>query len=176
MPRHADLHHQAFSSSGAYLSHVTRGAAAGPVWFGEYGVQLSRGFKALKIWMLLKEHGVAKYGRIIQQNVEHTRYLAALIKAAPELELLAPVPLNVVCFRFRAEHLCDLQLNKLNEEILFRSHESGIAIPSYTTLQGKYALRVAITNHRSRRDDFALMLREVIKLGVAIAGKGDPGN
>lgn len=86
------------------------------------------------------------------------------------------LPLNVVCFRFGAEHLCDLQLNKLNEEILFRLHESGIAIPSYTTLQGKYALRVAITNHRSRRDDFALMLREVIKLGVAIAGKGDPGN
>ena len=126
--------------------------------------------------MLLKEHGVAKYGRIIQQNVDHARYLAALIEAAPELELLAPVPLNVVCFRFRAEHMRDPQLNELNEEILFRLHEGGIAIPSYTTLQGKYALRVAITNHRSRRDDFACMLQEVIKLGVGIGGKGDPGN
>jgi aromatic-L-amino-acid/L-tryptophan decarboxylase len=112
-------------------------------------------------------------GRIIQQNVEHAGYLAALVEAAPELELLAPVALNVVCFRFRAEHLCDSRLNELNQEILMRLHESGIAVPSYTTLQGKYALRVAITNHRSRREDFELLLQEVISHGAAIVGQNN---
>ena len=174
--KHAEQHHQTFSSSGAYLAHVTRGAAAGPVWFGEYGVQLSRGFKALKIWMMLKEHGVERYGRVIQQNVDQANYLAALIDAAPELELLAPVPLNVVCFRFKSEDLSAAQLNEVNQEILMCLHESGIAVPSYTTVQGKYALRVAITNHRSRREDFGLLVQKVISLGVATLGHLNSGS
>ncbi len=162
--RHAEEHHRTFSVAGAYLSHAKRGVSAGSMWFSEYGVQLSRSFRALKIWMLMKEHGLEKYGRIILQNVEQARYLAALIEAQPELELLAPVPLNIVCFRYVAQGLSEAALNELNAELLAELQESGIAVPSNTTLDGKYALRVAITNHRSRLEDFDLLITKLLEL------------
>jgi glutamate/tyrosine decarboxylase-like PLP-dependent enzyme len=162
--RHADEHHRAFSTSGAYLAHAKRGLSAGETWFSEYGVQLSRNFRALKIWLSMKEHGLEKYGRIILQNVEQARYLESLIKARPELELLAPVPLNIVCFRYVDKRFDDAELNELNEELLADLQESGVAVPSNTMLNGKYALRVAITNHRSRREDFRLLIEKTLEL------------
>jgi aromatic-L-amino-acid decarboxylase len=164
-------HRRTFALSPEYLAHAERGLAGGSLWFSEYGVELSRGFRALKVWLSIKEHGVRKYGRLIQQNVEQARYLAGLIDAAPELERLAPVPLNIVCFRFKAEHLDEPALNQLNQELLIRLYESGIAAPSYTTLNGSYVLRAAITNHRSRREDFDLLVRTVIRLGRELAGE-----
>jgi glutamate/tyrosine decarboxylase-like PLP-dependent enzyme len=159
-------HRRAFSLTPEYLAHGgERGLASGSLWFSDYGVQLTRGFRALKAWMVIKEHGIRKFGRMIEQNVSQARYLAALVDAAPQLERLAPVPLNIVCFRYRAEGLDDLALNELNQELLIRLHESGLAVPSYTILDGRYALRAAITNHRSRREDFDLLVREVIRLG-----------
>ena len=99
--------------------------------------------------------------------------------ASPDLELIAPVDLNIVCFRFNPgagergslPDRDDVRLNALNQEILLRLHESGIAAPSYTTLGGRYALRAAITNHRSRREDFDLLVREVVRLGHEVAGE-----
>ena len=108
--------------------------------------------------------------------MDQAGYLAALVDAAPELELLAPVALNIVCFRIKAKHLSDARLNELNQEILMRLHESGMAVPSYTTLDGRYALRVAITNHRSRREDFELLLHAVIKYGSTIVGQKNLAN
>lgn len=164
--RRGEAHRQAFSLTPDYLAHTgERGLAAGSIWFSDFGVQLSRGFRALKVWMSLKEHGVRKYGRLIQQNIDQARYLANLVDAAPELERLAPVPLNVVCFRFKADHLDEEALNRLNQELLIQLHESGIAVPSYTTLAGKYALRAAITNHRSRKEDFDALVNAVSRLG-----------
>jgi len=163
--RREEDHRRAFSLTPDYLSHTERGLAGGSVWFSDYGLQLSRSFRALKAWMSIKEHGVEKYGRLIQQNVDQARYLADLIDASPDLERLAPVPLNIVCFRFYADHLDDVSLNELNQELLLQLHESGIAVPSYATIGGEYALRVAITNHRSRREDFDLLVREVTRLG-----------
>ncbi len=163
-------HRLAFSLTPAYLSHTNRGLAAGSVWFSDYGIQLSRGFRALKVWMSIKEHGIDRYGRLIQQNVDQARYLAGLVEAAPDLRLVAPVALNIVCFQFAVDGWDDATLNRLNQELLIRLHESGIAVPSYTTIGGRYALRVAITNHRSRRDDFDLLVREVVRLGKELAG------
>lgn len=163
--RHRAAHYQAFTLTPEYLKHAERGAASGEIWFSDYGIQLSRGFRALKIWMSIKEHGIDKYAQLIQQNVDQARYLAALVDAAPELERIAPTPLNIVCFRYKADGLEDETLNGLNEELLIRLQERGIATPSYTKLNGIYAIRAAITNHRSRRDDFDLLVREVIKIG-----------
>lgn len=163
--RRAEEHHQTFMTSGTYLSHADRGLAAGPVWFSEYGVQLSRSFRALKVWMSLKEHGIDKYRRLIEQNVAQARYLAGLVEAESELELLAPLPLNIVCFRYRGETGGDTELNALNEELLIRLHESGIAAPSSTILEGRFALRVAITNHRSCREDFDLLIHAIVETG-----------
>jgi glutamate/tyrosine decarboxylase-like PLP-dependent enzyme len=168
--RDAAAHKRAFALTPEYLAHTgDRGIASGDTWFSDYGVQLSRGFRALKIWMSIKEHGIRKYGRMVRQNVEQIRYLAQLVHASPELELLAPVCLNIACFRFRVAGLDDARLNELNKELLIRLHESGVAAPTNTTLNGKYALRVANTNHRSRREDFELLVREVVRQGRELA-------
>jgi glutamate/tyrosine decarboxylase-like PLP-dependent enzyme len=163
-------HRRAFSLTPEYLSHSgERGLASGALWFSDYGLQLTRGFRALKAWMSIKEHGIQKYGRLIQQNVDQARYLAGLVEKAPNLELMAPVPLNIVCFRYRVDGLEDEILNELNQELLIRLHESGTAAPSYTTLNGRYALRAAITNHRSRLEDFEIMAAAVASLGKELA-------
>ncbi|HUM47402.1 MAG TPA: pyridoxal-dependent decarboxylase [Chitinophagales bacterium] len=158
-------HYQAFSMHADYLAHEDRGVAAGDIWFSDYGVELSRGFKALKIWMTMKEHGVKKFGRLVTQNIEQVQYLKSLVETNEKLELLAPAPMNILCFRYTAPSMSNEQLNILNKELLIRLHESGVAVPSYTVLHGKYALRVANTNHRTRRDDFDLLTRKVIELG-----------
>ena len=163
--RDEEAHRRAFSLTPDYLEHAERGLAAGHLWFSDYGVQLSRGFRGLKIWMSFKEHGLDKYARLIQQNADQAHYLAELVDETPELERMAPVPLNIVCFRYTSDGLDTDALNRLNREILMELHEQGIAVPSYTMLDGAYVLRVAITNHRSRREDFDLLVREVVRLG-----------
>ncbi len=169
--RDAEAHRRTFSIFPDYLARSTRGVAGGELWFSEYGVQLSRGFRALKVWMSLKEHGINRYARLVRQNIEQARYLAELVRAAPDLELMAPVPLNVVCFRWRGGGLDDPALDALNQEVLLRLQESGIAVPSNALLGGRYALRVAITNHRSRREDFELLVQETRRLGAECAAR-----
>jgi len=161
-------HRATFAVAPAYLAALDRGIAAGGFPFAERGVQLSRGFRALKVWMSLKAHGVEAFARLIEQNVRQAMYLVDLIAAHPRLELLAPAPLNIVCFRYTAPGLDDAALNALNQEILLRIQESGLAVPSHTELAGRFAIRVAITNHRSRREDFALLARAVVETGDAL--------
>ncbi|MDQ2718562.1 MAG: pyridoxal-dependent decarboxylase [Bacteroidota bacterium] len=163
--RNNDLHYNAFSLPAAYLQHEQRGMGGGDTWFSDYGVELSRGFKALKIWMSLKEHGTKKFGRMITQNVEQVQYLKSLINKNLKLELTGPAPLNLLCFRYIGDLKNDEQLNELNKELLFRLHESGIALPSYTTLKGKYSIRVANTNHRTVKEDFEILVNKVVELG-----------
>jgi len=167
--RDKDAHRNAFTLTPEYLAHFERGAAGGSHWFNEYGLQLTRGFRALKVWLSIKEHGIAKYGRVIKQNVDQCNYLTQLIQASPDLELLAPTSLNIVCFRFKAANRDDAMLNKLNEQIMMELHEQGIAVPTYTTLKGKFAIRVAHTNHRTRRADFDVLVREVIRIGQELS-------
>jgi aromatic-L-amino-acid decarboxylase len=166
--RNESSHRSAFSLTPDYLAHADRGLAGGKLWFSDYGLQLTRSFRALKVWMSLKEHGVHKFGRMVQQNMAQAQYLAQLVDDAQLLERLAPVQLNIVCFRYNPGGLDEEQLNRLNQELLIRLHESGIAAPSYTTLHGKYCLRAAITNHRSRREDFDIMAQAVTRLGTEI--------
>lgn len=161
-------HRGTFNVSPAYLASFDRGIAAGGFPFAERGVQLSRGFRALKVWMSLKAHGVDAFARLIEQNVRQAAYLVDLVTAHPRLELLAPAPLNVVCFRYAAPGLGDDALNAMNQEILLRVQESGLAVPSHTVLGGRFAIRVAITNHRSRREDFDLLAQAVVDIGDAL--------
>ena len=168
--RWPEKHRAAFVSPAEYLAHLTRGLPAGPIWFNEYGVQLSRGFRALKVWMSLLEHGVAKYGRLVAQNCDQARYLEALVGREPELTMMAPVPLNIVCFRFAPRGLDDARADAVNEEILYGLQESGTAVPSSTTLRGRFSIRVCLCNHRTRREDLDLLVREVLERGRAAAG------
>jgi len=166
--RDQQAHRATFNVTPAYLASFDRGIAAGGFPFAERGVQLSRGFRALKVWMSFKTHGVDVFSQLIHQNVRQAHYLAGLVTKHPRLELLAPAPLNVVCFRFVVPGASDEALNALNTEILLRIQESGLAIPSQTMLNGKFALRVAITNHRSRREDFDLLVKAVVETGSAL--------
>jgi aromatic-L-amino-acid decarboxylase len=159
---------QAFSLTPAYLAHGEgeRGLTGIDLpWLADYGFQLSRGFRALKAWMSLKEHGSRKYGRMIQQNIDQARYLAELIEAADELELMAPVTLNVVCFRYVRAGLDGAALDALNKRIEIELQERGTAVVSGTTIRDEYVLHVANCNQRSRREDFRFLVEEVIRVG-----------
>ncbi len=166
--RDAEKHREAFALTPHYLEHTTRGIGGSDMWFSDYGVQLSRGFRALKVWMAIQEYGIDTFGRLILQNVEQARYLHRLVASTRELELVAGVPLNIVCFRFKGALSDATAIDALNKELLLRLHEGGIAAPSYTVIDGKYALRVCITNHRSRTEDFEILVREVVRLGKAL--------
>lgn len=103
------------------------------------------------------------------------RYLAALVTAASDLELCAPVSLNIVCFRVRPRRESLADINDINREVLFRLQERGIAVPSSTTLEGRYVIRVAITNHRSRREDFDLLVAAVTEIAREVRAERVPG-
>jgi glutamate/tyrosine decarboxylase-like PLP-dependent enzyme len=143
-------------------------------WFSDYGFQLSRSFRALKAWMSLKEHGSRKYARIIQQNIDQACYLGELVKASPELELAAPVTLNVVCFRYVAPAIANAKLDELNKLIAIELQEQGVAVLSGTVINGIYVLRAANVNHRSRREDFEVLVREVIRIGKELTVDRQP--
>jgi aromatic-L-amino-acid decarboxylase len=162
-------HQRPFSTHASYLSRLPRGAAPIDRDPGTLGPELSTELRGLKAWLLLKEHGAEKYGRLIEQNVAQAAYLEDRVRATPELELMAPVPLNIVCFRYRGAGTGGVDLDQLNTELLMRLQERGIAVPSQTMLGGQFALRVAIVNHRSRREDLDLLVDKSVELGREIA-------
>ena len=167
----AEAHRQAFSLSPTYLAHGEgqHGLTGVDVpWLSDYGLELSRGFAALKAWMTIKEHGSAKYGRLIQQNIDQAHYLAHLVENAAELELALPVSLNVVCFRYTRPGCDAVTLDRLNKQIEIELQERGIAAPSVVSIRGNKYLHVAITNHRSRREDFDILVQGVIRIGKAL--------
>ena len=166
--RHEAQHRKTFSLTPDYLAHGEgeRGLSGVDLpWFSDYGFQLSRGFRALKAWMSLKEHGSRKYARMIQKNIDQAVYLGERVAASPELELSAPITLNVVCFRYVAADLDDAALDELNKQIVVELQEQGVAVLTGTVIKGKYVLRAANTNHRSRREDFDVLVSEVIRIG-----------
>jgi len=161
-------HRSTFSLTPEYLQHELRGLASGKIWFSDYGLELSRQFRALKVWMSIKEHGLDRFGRMIARNVEQAHYFGQLVERSPQMELTAPIGMDIVCFRFNPGGMNVSALNDLNKEILMQLHEQGIAVPSYTTLDGQYCLRIAISNHRSTFEDFDVLAREVVRIGNEI--------
>ncbi len=166
-------HRRAFSERPDYLKGADRGLAAGNPWPVEYGPELSRGFRALKIWTQLAEHGTDKIGQLITRNCEQASHLADLVTAHASMELLAPVVMNVCCFRYLVPGLDAQALDWLNDEIVIQLQLQGIAAPSTTLLHGKNAIRVNITNHRTRFDDLDLLVREVARIGASLAADGN---
>lgn len=145
----------AFAQSLAYLSREDRGLAAGAPWFCDLGPDLSRGFRALKVWFTLAGFGTEGLGQVVTNSCNVARYLADQVDTLPYLERLAPVALNIVCFRVVVE---DENLDTLNTELVKDLQESGIAAPSTTTLHGKRAIRAAIVNHRTTEADIDILL------------------
>lgn len=173
--RDAAAHRSSFAMNPAYLQQAEGGIAVDPLYFADLGIQLSREFRALKIWMSLKAQGARRWGDLIQQNVDQAQYLVHLIRRKPELQMLAPAPLNVVCFRYSGAGRTDVDLNVLNAELLVAVQERGIAVPSSTYLahghDRRFAIRVAITNHRTRLDDLDLFVDQIITIGRELAAR-----
>lgn len=154
--------------SAAYLQSSSKGISADTTYFADRGLQLSRGFRALKVWMAMKEQGVGRIGAAIQHNIDQARYLARLIEATEGLELLAPVAMNIVCFRLAPDGLGEDARNRLNQAILTELQVRGVAVPSQTLLDGRFAIRVCITNHRSELADFDALIDAVLAIGAEL--------
>lgn len=161
-------HHAAFATSAAYMERGARGMLAGELSFADRGIESSRGFKALRVWMQLSVHGFKKHAALIDQNMAQAEWLVSLVDQHPLLEMLAPRTANLVCFRFRGDLVSATveDLNALNRVLLVRLQESGRFVVSGTTLAtGAFALRVAVTNHRSQAGDFRELVQVVVALG-----------
>lgn len=165
--RDAAAHRGTFAVTQEYLESTPRGLASAE-WLYEYGLQTTRGFRALKVWMALQEHGVEKFGRLIDQNIAQARHLTNLIVQEPLFELVAPTNINIVCFRYSPQGMDDAARKALNIEIMLRLQEEGTAALSDTTVHGQHCLRVAVTNHRTRRDDLDILVRETLRLGALL--------
>lgn len=166
--RDGAMHRAAFSQSASYLATLERGVAAGGFPFADLGLELTRGFKALKAWMSFKAYGLEKFGALIERNIQQAQFFADLIRKEPELELMADVPMNIVCFRYRDSRLTEDQLDVLNVEILLRLQEEGIAIPSSTTIDEHFAIRLCIVNHRTKEADLIAIVASIIMLAKRI--------
>lgn len=164
------LHQATFASPAAYLGRAERGLSAGSPWPCDYGPDLSRNFKALKVWFTLQVYGADRLGEMMDQACQMARYLEQRIAREPELELLAPVSLNIVCFRYRADHA----VNELNSELVIALQESGIAAPSSTKINGQVALRAAVFNHRTTQVEIDALCDATLKFGrkINLGGAG----
>ena len=126
--RNGELHQLAFATSATYLGRTDRGLSAGSPWPCDLGPELSRNFRALKVWTALKVYGTEAIGAVIENTCELAQYLKNRVESSPELELMAPVALNIVCFRYRVDPAADLltdmnpdQLaDALNRELVIR--------------------------------------------------------
>ena len=153
-----------FAGDAAYLRRESRGLAGGGIWPCDLGPDLSRGFRALKVWLTLMVYGADAIGAAVQQSCDLAQRLAARVDDTPELERLAPVALNIVCFRYRAGAAA---LDVLNAAIVADLQEEGVAAPSTTVLDGRLAIRAAIVNHRTRPEDIDALIQGVLTRGRA---------
>jgi glutamate/tyrosine decarboxylase-like PLP-dependent enzyme len=161
--RDGRLHQETFASPAAYLRREVRGLAGGAPWFCDFGPDLSRGFRALKVWMTLKHFGTERIGASIAECCRLARRLAARVDAEPELTRAAPVALNVVCFRVRGG-------DDANRAVAVELQEAGQVAPSTTTLDGHIVLRAAIVNHRTTEGDVDTLVEQAIAAARRIAG------
>jgi aromatic-L-amino-acid decarboxylase len=166
--RDGEAHKNAFALPAAYLQRAERGLAANSPWPCDFGPDLSRGFRALKVWFTLKVLGTEALGASISRCCALARALEARVAATPELELMAPVELNIVCFRYCTKDPADS--NRVNDAIVVALQEAGFVAPSTTRIAGRTAIRAAIVNHRTSRAEIDTLVDGVLAQGRAICG------
>ena len=173
--RDGGLQQAAFASSNAYLAREERGIAGGSPWPCDLGPDLSRSFRALKVWMTLKVYGTQALGEVVSHTCRLARYLESRVAGMPELEMMAPVELNIACFRYRGTLTMeepdaergedDGWLDRLNREIVIAVQEAGAVAPSTTRIRGRVVIRAAMVNHRTTRAEIDTLLESVLKEG-----------
>ena len=150
----------AFAAPAAYLSRAERGLAAGEVWPCDLGPDLSRGFRALKVWMSLQTHGTRALGAAMEANCAAARLLAAKIDASSTFTRVAPVPLNIVCFSLDEE--------SANRRLVEELHVRGLAAPSLTQIRGRAVIRCALFNHRTTAEDVEVFFAQASSLAQVL--------
>lgn len=165
--RDGRLHQQTFAAPAAYLRREARGLAGGAPWLCDFGPDLSRGFRALKVWLTIKHFGTDRLGAVMAECCRLARVLGDRIDAEPDLERLAPVALNIVCFRHRAG-------DDVSRAIAIALQEAGQVAPSTTTIDGRLALRAAIVNHRTAEQDIAALVDQAVAAGRRLATLDPP--
>jgi glutamate/tyrosine decarboxylase-like PLP-dependent enzyme len=161
-----------------YLQEKSEAIGEGPLDFKDYSPQLSRNFRALKVWMTFKAYGARKLRAAIESNIEIMRYLADRIDQSQDFVRLAPVPLSVVCFQYRTPdisvHGDQNYLDGLNNRLLEALEKDGRVFLSGTKIHGRRVLRACSVNHRLRREDVDFLLDVIREVGCLLIGEGNP--
>jgi len=168
--RDGAAHRAAFAERPDYLARG-RALAGGDPWPSDLGIDLSRGFRALKVWMTLRHYGLDRLGRMITKNCEAARHLAARVAQSDLFALAAPMTLNICCFRLKGQGEPEAD-DRAIAEIVARLQEGGIAAPSTTRIAGRLCIRIAILNHRTEPADLDLTLRAAEDLARELTAAG----
>jgi aromatic-L-amino-acid/L-tryptophan decarboxylase len=163
--RDRDLARRTFSYTDDYVTALADDPLEGFVFFEE-SLELSRRFRALKAWLSLRYHGLGAYRASIGEDLELAEQLARKVEERAELELLAPVELSVVCFRARGDQHMDV--DELNRSILAAVNRRGRVYISNATINGSFALRACITNHRTSSPDLDVLVDEVVAVAASL--------
>ena len=167
--RHADTHRTTFATRPDYLAAQEEGLGGGDPWYCDYGIELSRGFRALKVWAAFRAYGIDRLAQRVTDNCRQAALMAALVDAAPELELGAPVVLNVCCLRYVDGRLSPEQQDALNRQIAIRLQLEGTAVFSTTRIGGRVFLRAAIVNHRTTMPDIDRAIAAMREAGADLS-------
>jgi glutamate/tyrosine decarboxylase-like PLP-dependent enzyme len=156
-------HRGTFAAPAAYLTRTERGLAAGDDWPCDYGPDLSRGFRALKVWLTFQTLGADAIAAAIEANCAAAKHLAGRIGGSPTFELAAPVPLNIVCFSLKRD-----ATGAANRELVMRLQERGLAAPSITRIGGREVVRAAIFNHRTTIADIDAFFEDSVRIAAEL--------
>jgi len=155
--RDPELQLATFAQATNYLAATPRGLAGGAPWPCDLGPDLSRGFRALKVWMTISAYGAEALGGIVDDCCALAQRLAAHVRESPRLMLLAPVKLNIVCFAING--FSDAETADLVADL----QEDGLFAPSTTIIGGRLAIRAAIVNHRTNATDIDALVEEILR-------------
>jgi len=160
--RSAEAAQRTFSNTGDYARALSADPVEGFAFFEE-SIELSRRFRALKLWLSLRYHGFAAFRESIAADLRHAQRLATAVEKEAKLELLAPVELSAVCFRHRgSSNMPEGERNRLNAALLKRVVERGRVYLSNASLHGRFCLRACVVNHRTTDADIDTIVPEVL--------------
>ena len=171
--RDGRLLREAFSLVPDYLRTEADRGFGGLPWYSEYGIQQTRGFRALKLWMTLKHLGRDGVRELVARHLSLARHLAELVDAAPDLERLGHVELSIVCFRYVPPTLKGADgaaLDALNKRVMEEVQASGAAFLTQTTLDGRFVLRACVLHYATTESDLAALIDMVRSTGARLAG------
>jgi glutamate/tyrosine decarboxylase-like PLP-dependent enzyme len=169
--RDGALLRETFSLVPPYLRTEEGKGFGGLPWFSEYGLQQTRGFRALKLWMVLQHLGTRGVTALVERHLALAQRLATLVDAAPDLERLAPAELSIVAFRYVPPALRgdDARLDAVNKRVMEQVQSEGGAFITNTRVRGRFALRACILHYATTAADVAALVEIVRQTAARVA-------